>query len=124
MQPRHAVPRSASPAKAPLQSRFCFASSMNLPCSYLVPFAFCGTARLCRHAPGLLALLQFLADPTNFEENAASFDAPANSFQLRGSYLLGAVRDIEKNALEFIENADERGISLFQRGLAIEPIFL
>src|ERR1700737_974668 len=34
------------------------------------------------------------------------------------------MRDVEKYTLELIEYAGQRGISLFQCGLAIEPIFL
>src|ERR1700687_6059971 len=103
MQPRHAVQSSASPAETPLQSKLYFSLRTNLPCSYLVPFVFRGTVWLCGRVPRLPAFLQFLADHTNLEENAARFDAQANAFQLRRSYLLRAVRDVEKNTLELIE---------------------
>src|SRR5260370_16592306 len=97
---------------------------MHLSCSYLVPFAFRRAGWLCRGVARFAALLQFLADHPDFEEEAARFDALANTFQLRRGYLLRTVRDVEKNALKLIQYTAERGISLFHSGLAIAPIFL
>jgi hypothetical protein len=92
---------------------------MNLLCSYLVPFAFSGAAGLCGCVSRLAALLEFLADHTNFEKNSAGLDALTDGFELRRSHLLRAVRDVEKHAFEFVEYASERGISLFERCFAV-----
>jgi hypothetical protein len=68
-------------------------------------------------------LLQFLADHSNLEQNSARGDAPLHFVELRGRHFAGTVRDVEQDSLELIEHAGQRGVALFQRGLAIQSVF-
>ena len=53
-----------------------------------------------RRLGGLLPLLQFLVDHTNFEQNPARFDFFLNRFELRRRYFSRAVRHVQEHAAQ------------------------
>src|SRR5467141_391628 len=97
---------------------------MSFRLSYFVPFLLRGVVlrwrRLCR----LLPLLQFLADHPDFEQNSSRFDLLTDGFKLLRGNFLRTMRDVQEDALPFVERAGKPGITLLQRGLAIQAVFL
>src|SRR2546426_12752169 len=97
---------------------------MSFRWSYFVPFLLRRVV-LRRSGPrGVLPLLQFLADHPDFEQNSSRFNLLADGFELLRSNFLRTMRDVQEYAFQFVERAGKPGITLLQRGLAIQAGFL
>src|SRR5216684_1798843 len=97
---------------------------MSFRWSYFVPLSFPRIVLHWRRPRGLLPLLQFLADHPDFEQNSSRFDLLTNDFELLRGNFLRTMRDVQEHAFQFVERVGKPGITLLQRGLAIQAVFL
>src|SRR5258708_23042199 len=109
----------ALPATPRRRSTQCLSASMNCRWSYFVPFSFRRFVLRRRRLRGLLLLLQFLGDPTNFDQNPPPLDLFLDRFELCRRYLFPSMRYVEHHALQFVQHARKSPLSLLPPRLPV-----
>ena len=71
-----------------------------------------------------MPFLELPANHANFEQNSLCLNLLANLVELRRRDLFGTVCNIQKHALQLIQDTGKCGVAFLQSGLAVQAVFI